>query len=113
MCSEQQNEKKPKNTRPQAFTSVTAKEAQLASARSRSLRAKMREQLLQVAVSEGIEKLFAKALKSRNLDDLELVERASKLTGLDFASSEEAIKKIDVKSDNKVDSKLEIVVKDA
>ena len=90
------------------FTSVTAKQAQEASVRSRNLRKQMRAQILQAAVDEGIDKMFLQALKKRDMDLLELVEKGLKLTGLDFASSEEAVTKLDVKSDNKVDSKLEV-----
>ena len=90
------------------FDSVTAKAAQEASVKARNLRKQMRAQILQAAVDEGIDKLFQQAIKKKDMDLLELVEKGLKLTGLDFASSEEAVTKLDVKSDNKVDSKLEV-----
>lgn len=84
------------------FNSVTAKQAQEASVRARNMRKAMRAQLLQAAVDEGIDKLFQQAIKKKDMDLLEIVEKSLKLTGLDFASSEDAVQKLDVKSDNKV-----------
>lgn len=84
------------------FNSVTAKQAQEASVKARNLRKAMRAQLLEAAVNEGIDKLFQQAIKKKDKDLLEIVEKSLKLTGLDFASSEDAVQKLDVKSDNKV-----------
>ncbi len=92
------------------FNSVTAKQAQEASVKARNLRKAMRAKILQAAVDEGIDKLFQQAIKKKDMDLLELVEKGLKLTGLDFASSEDAVQKVDVKSDNKVDSKLEVTI---
>lgn len=92
------------------FNSVTAKQAQEASVKARNLRKEMRAKILQAAVDEGIDKLFQQAIKKKDMDLLELVEKGLKLTGLDFASSEDAVQKVDVKSDNKVDSKLEVTI---
>jgi len=103
MCdSESNGEKKPRKPLPQAFTPMTAKQAQEASVRARNLRKQMRAQILQAAVDEGIDKLFQQAIKKKDMDLLELVEKGLKLTGLDFASSEDAVQKLDVKSDSKV-----------
>lgn len=82
------------------FTPMTAKQAQEASVRARNLRKQMRARLLQVAIDEGIDKTFAKALKQGDEDLLNLVEKASKLVGLDFAASEDAVQKMDIKSEN-------------
>jgi len=84
------------------FNSVTAKQAQEASVKARNMRKAMRAQLLQAAVDEGIDKLFQQAIKKKDMDLLEIVEKSLKLTGLDFASSEDAVHKLDLKSDNKV-----------
>lgn len=93
------------------FTPLTAKQAQEAAARARSLRKQFRARLLDTAIEEGIDKFFAKAIKNQDEDALAIVERAAKLVGLDFASSEESVQKIDLKSDNKNDTKVEIKVK--
>lgn len=93
------------------FTPMNAKQAQEASVKARNLRKQMRARILQAAVDEGIDGLFSKAIKNRDPELLELVEKALKLTGLDFASSEESVQKLDIKSDNKNDNKVEIKVK--
>ena len=101
--SESTGEKKPKKPLPQAFTPLTAKQAQEASVRSRNLRKQMRAQLLDAAVHDAkIGDLFVQAFKKKDMDLLELVEKGMKLTGLDFASSEEAVQKMEVKSDSKL-----------
>ena len=101
---------RPQNANLQPFDSVSAKQAQLVSARARSLRKQMRAKLLETAINEGIDKYFAKALKTMDADAIAVVEKAAKLVGLDFGSSEEAVQKLDVKSDAKVDSKLEVSI---
>lgn len=90
----------PKGLTP--FTPLTAKQAQEASARARSLRKQFRAKLLDTAINEGLDKYFAKAIKNMDAEAIAVVEKAAKLVGLDFASSEEAVQKIDLKSDNKV-----------
>lgn len=104
MCDSESNGGKvdKRKTLPQLFTPMTAKQAQEASVKARNLRKQMRAQILQAAVNEGIDKLFQQAIKKKDMDLLELVEKGLKLTGLDFASSEDAVQKVDVKSDNKV-----------
>lgn len=98
----------PKGLTP--FTALNAKQAQEASVKARNLRKAMRAKILQAAVDEGIDKLFQQAIKKKDMELLELVEKGLKLTGLDFASSEDAVQKLDVKSDAKVDSKLEVSI---
>lgn len=93
---------RPQNANLQPFDSVTAKQAQLVSARARSLRTQMRAKLLDTAINEGLDKYFAKALKTMDADAIEVVSKAAKLVGLDFASSEEAVQKMEVKSDSKL-----------
>ena len=92
------------------FTPMNAKEMAALSAKVRQMRKQMRAKLLETAISEGIDKFFAKALKSNDADGIAVVEKAAKLVGLDFGSSEEAITKVDVKSDNKTDAKVNIAV---
>lgn len=85
------------------FNSVTAKQAQEASARARSLRKQMRAQLLDAAIQDAkIGELFVKAIKTKDADLMKLVETGLKIVGLTHDQSEEAVQKIDIKSDNKV-----------
>jgi hypothetical protein len=85
---------------------VTAKEAQKASVNARNLRTKMRAQILQAAIEEGIDKMFIKALKAKDAERMAIIEKALKLTGLDFASSEDAVQKMAVDSKNENNTKL-------
>jgi len=103
----------PQNLTP--FTPETAKQASQRAAYCRSLRAQMRKKLLEAAVDAGIDKIFTKALKSGDVDSITVAREAMKLVGLDFASSEESVQRVNVKADvdAKTDNKLEIVVKDA
>lgn len=95
------------------FTSVTSQQAQAAAAKARNLRKKLRSEILQVAVDAGIGHVFREAIMTGDTDKMAVVEKAMKLVGLDFGSSEESVQKMEVKADAKVDSKLEIVVKEA
>jgi hypothetical protein len=97
---EENSVKKPKKSNGVVFTQTTAKEAQKASVAARNARTAMRAQILQAAINEGIDKLFIKALKSNDTDKMAIVEKALKLTGLDFASSEDAVQKMAVDSKN-------------
>jgi len=114
MCEngEATGEKKPKNTRPQAFTPMNARQAQEASVRARNLRKQVRAEMLNKVVSNydfGDE--MVKALKKGDLDKITLLKEAMRLIGLQHDQSEEAAaQKIDLKSDNKVDAKLNIAV---
>lgn len=106
--------KKKRIPNANVFTPLNAKQAQEASVRARNLRKQMRAQILQAAVDEGIDKLFRKALKSADLDQMALIEKALKLTGLDFGSSEEAVSKlqVDATTDNKTElsGQIEFVI---
>lgn len=120
MCKEKDNNgdenggKKKRVPNAQVFTPMNAREAQQASVRARNLRKQMRAQILQAAVDEGIDKLFRRALKSADLDQMALIEKALKLTGLDFGSSEEAVSKlqVDATTDNKTElsGQIEFVI---
>ena len=95
------------------FNSVTAKQAQEASARARSLRKQMRAQLLEAAIQDAkIGDLYVKAIKTKDADLMKLVETGLKIVGLTHDQSEEAVTKMEVKTDAKVDSKLEVIVKE-
>lgn len=105
----------PKGMTP--FTPDTAKTAAARSAYCRTLRAQMRKRLLEAAVDAGIDKIYAKALKSGDIDAMTVAREGMKLVGLDFQSSEEAVQRVDVKADAKVNAKtdttLNITFKDA
>lgn len=94
------------------FNSVTAKQAAAASARARALRKQMRAQLLEAAIQDAkIGDLYVKAIKTKDADLMKLVETGLKIVGLTHDQSEEAAaQKIDLKSDSKVDGKVEISV---
>lgn len=97
------------------FTSENAKQMKARADLSRRLRSQMRLKLLETVATEGLEKYFAKAIKTGDVDLMTIVEKASKLTGVDFTSSPEAVTKVDVKSDNKVSTSgtLNITFSDA
>ena len=100
----------PKGLTP--FTVLNAKQAQEASVRARNLRKAMRAQLLDAAINDAkVGELFVKAFKTRDVELMKLVETGMKLVGLTHDECEEAAaQKIDLKSDNKVDGKVEISV---
>lgn len=96
---------------PQLFTPMTAKQAQEASVKARNLRKQVRAEMLNTVVSSynfGEEML--KALKKGDLDKVTLLKEAMSLIGLKYDQSEDAIQKMEVKSDAKVDSKLEVSI---
>lgn len=91
----------PKGLTP--FTAMNAKQAQEASVRARNLRKAMRAQLLDAAINDAkVGELFVKAFKTRDVELMKLVETGMKIVGLTHDQSEEAVQKIDIKSDNKV-----------
>ena len=109
-----------KRTLPKGMTPFTPDTAQAAAARyafCRTLRAQMRKKLLEAAVDAGIDKIYAKALKNGDIDAMTVAREGMKLVGLDFQSSEEAVQRVDVKADAKVNAKtdttLNITFKDA
>jgi len=96
------------------FTKENAKEMSERGIQARMTRQKMRNSILEAAMKEGIEKYFVKALKSLNPDAMSVVEKAIKIIGVDYASSEDAVQKIkvDATTDNKSDvtAKIEFVL---
>ena len=95
------------------FTTENAKQMKARADLSRRLRSQMRLKLLETVATEGLEKYFAKAIKTGDVDLMTIVEKASKLTGVDFTSSPEAIQRVQANVDSKTNNKLEIVVKEA
>jgi len=100
----------PKGLTP--FTVMNAKQAQEASVRARNLRKQVRAEMLNKVVSNyDFGEEMVKALKKGDLDKVTLLKEAMRLIGLQHDQSEEAAaQKIDLKSDNKVDGKVEISV---
>lgn len=113
--TEEATEAKPKRRgAPQNLIPYTPETAKIASQRAaycRTLRAQMRKKLLEAAVDAGIDKIYARALKSGDLDAMTVAREGLKLVGLDFASSEEAVQRTESKIDAKNDTKLEVTVK--
>lgn len=105
----------PKQLTP--FTPDSAKEASKRAAVCRSLRSQARQKMLEAVLNEGIDKYIVKALKSMDPDQITVVEKAMKLVGLDFASSEESVQRTETKVDAsvkaKADTTLNITFKDA
>ena len=120
MCKEEDSvsdgvQKPKKNPVPKGltpFTAMNAKQAQEASVKARNLRKAMRAQLLDAAINDAkVGELFVKAFKTRDMELMKLVETGMKLVGLTHDQSEDAAaQKIDLKSDNKVDGKVEVSV---
>lgn len=96
------------------FTKENAKEMSERGLQARMTRQKMRNSILEAAMKEGIDKYFIKALKTLNPDAMSVVEKAIKIIGVDYASSEDAVQKIkvDATTDNKTDvtAKIEFVL---
>ena len=102
--------KKPVPPQLTPITKETAAEFCKKAASAKKLRAELRRKLLQAAVDEGVDKIFIKALKTSNTELLDLVAKASKLVGADFASSEEAVQRMQANADVKSNGKVEVVV---
>ena len=108
-------EVKKKNTRPQAFTPMNARQAQEASVRARNLRKQVRADMQNTVVQNynfGDE--LMKALKKGDTKKVELLQTAMRLIGLHYDQSEDAVNKlqIDATTDNKtaVTGKIEFVL---
>lgn len=108
----EQTPEKPKRKMPvgKPFTSEQAKALQASANAAKKLRREMRAKMLQTVATEGLEKYLAKAIKTGDEKLMNIVVAASKLTGVDFTSSEEAVQRVDAKLDQKTQGKLEVVV---
>lgn len=75
------------------FTPMTAKQAQEASVRSRNLRKQVRAQMLEKLVNNlDFADELEKAIKSGDLDRMNLLQTALKIIGLHHDQSEDAVK---------------------
>lgn len=114
-CSVSDGVQKPKkNPVPKGltpFTVMNAKQAQEASVRARNLRKQVRAEMLNKVVQNyDFGEELTKALKKGDLDKVTLLKEAMRLIGLQHDQSEEAVQKMEVKTDAKVDSKLEVSI---
>ena len=88
--SEKPRERKPL---PQAFTPLTARQAQEASVRSRNLRKQVRAQMLEKLVNElDFAEEMKKAIVSGDTDRMNLLQTAIKIIGLHHDQSDERTK---------------------
>lgn len=90
---------------------------QAKAAEARKARNEMRRKLLAAVCEEGIDKHLIKALKEANVDLMTCCEKAVKITGLDFQSSEEAVQNVNVKAETNAkvsaDTNLHVTIEDA
>ena len=98
-----------------SFTPMTAKQAQIASAKARNIRKQVRAEMLNTVVQNyNFGEELMKALKNGDTKKVELLQTAMRLIGLQYDQSEEVVNKlqIDAKTDNKVDmtSKVQFVL---
>lgn len=75
------------------FTPMTAKQAQEASVRARNLRKQVRSQMLEKLVNDlDFADELEKAIKSGDIDRMNLLQTALKIIGLHHDQSEDAVK---------------------
>ena len=110
--SAENSAKKRKQPRGKPFTPETSKAVQAKAIATRELRRQMRRKMLEAVMDEGLDKYLVKALKTLDTDAMTVVEKASKLVGLDFASSDEAAQniKVEAKTDSTVDTTVKFVL---
>lgn len=110
---------KPKKVIGRPITKETAKQYQLSAARAKKLRKEARARMLS-ALTESMDlgKELLKAMKGQDEKYLAMIEKATRLVGLQHDQSEDAIAqkisvnaKTDVKA--KVDNTLHFIIEDA
>lgn len=99
------------------FTSETAKAISAKANAAKKARSDLRRRLLAAAWEVGLDKVFMDALKNRDENAMNIVEKAARLVGTDFASSEDAIQKVNVKAETNAkvsaDTNLHVTIEDA
>lgn len=116
-ASAQESAEKPKKVIGRPITKETAKQYQLSAARAKKLRKEARAKMLS-ALTESLD-LGQELLKAMTKQDdryLGMIERATRLVGLQHDQSPEAVaQKFEVKSDSrmKVDNTLHFVIEEA
>lgn len=102
----------PKKVIGRPITKETAKQYQLSAARAKSLRKQARARMLS-ALTERLDlgDELLKAMKSHDDKYLSMIERATRLVGVQHDQSPEAIaQKLEVKADTTVAQKRDIVI---
>lgn len=99
------------------FTSETAKAISAKANAAKKARSDLRRRLLAAAWEVGLDRVFMEALKNRDENAMNIVEKAARLVGTDFASSEDAVQKVNVKAETnanvKADTTLHVTIEDA
>lgn len=86
------------------FNSETGKKMALKAAYAKKCRAEMRRRILAKVCQAGIDECVYNAIKTSDRELMDVCVAATKLVGLDFGSSDEAVQNLNVKAD--VDSKV-------
>lgn len=110
--SAEETASKSKKVIGRPITKETAKQYQLSAARAKSLRKQARARMLS-ALTERLDlgDELLKAMKGKDDKYLSMIERATRLVGLQHDQSPEAIaQKLEVKSDTTVAQKRDIVI---
>lgn len=110
---------KPKRKSPgRSFTKENAKAMQLSAARAKAMRKEARAKMLAALTNDlDLGKELLKAMKGKDEKYLGMIEKATRLVGLQHDQSEDAIAQkisLNAKTDANVksDNKIEIVVKE-
>lgn len=80
------------------ITKENAREMQKRAQSAKELRKKVRQELLQAVVDEGITTHIVKAIHSKDLNYITVIEKAMKLVGLDYAGTEGLLAHFEAKS---------------
>lgn len=96
------------------FNSETGKKMALKAAYAKKCRAEMRRRILAKVCQAGIDECVYKALKTSDRELMDVCVAATKLVGLDFGSSDEAVQNLTVKAEtnNKTDATIKFVIED-
>jgi hypothetical protein len=99
------------------FNSETGKKMAIKAAYAKKCRAEMRRRLLAKVCQAGIDECVYKAIKTSDRELMDVCVAATKLVGLDFQSSEDAVQNLNVKADVdskvKADTTLHVTIEDA
>lgn len=100
------------------ITKENAREYAQAAAKAKRIRREARLKILKSLMEKtDLGDEVVKCLKSKNLEHATLIEKVLKMAGLHFDQSEDAVQKLDVKSDSKVKTKgdmsLNVTFRDA
>lgn len=108
---------KPKKVIGRPITKETAKQYQLSAAQAKKRRKEARQRMLAALTDDlDLREELLKAMKQKDEQYLNMIEKATKLVGLQWEQSDEGREqrlnvKADTKSDVKTSGKLEIEVK--